>query len=109
MVTQIATAATQQSAATKQIDNNIEEIARIASSTVAGAQQTSVALQDLSGLALNLRQLVGQFQLSSNKSTGNDCSRADTSQLYQQQLGLRSRQDVTPELMAQAASLPGRR
>jgi methyl-accepting chemotaxis protein len=64
MVTQIATAATQQSATTEQINNNIEQIARIASSTESGVQQTAGALQDLSGLALNLGQLVGQFRLS---------------------------------------------
>ncbi len=64
MVTQIATAATQQSATTEHINNNIEEIARIASSTEAGVQQTAGALQDLSALALQLRRLVGQFRLS---------------------------------------------
>jgi len=64
MVTQIATAATEQSATTEQINNNIEEIARIASSTEAGVQQTAGALQDLSSLAMNLQRLVGQFRLS---------------------------------------------
>jgi len=66
MVTQIATAATQQSAATEQVNGNIEQIARIASSTVTGAQQTAAALHDLAGVALDLRQLVGQFRLSAD-------------------------------------------
>jgi len=66
MVTQIATAATQQAAATQEIDNNVDQIARIAASTESGAQQTVGALEDLSGLALNLRQLVGQFRLSAD-------------------------------------------
>jgi len=64
MVTQIATAATQQSATTEQINGNVEQIARIATSTEAGVQLTAGAIQDLSALALNLRQLVGQFRLS---------------------------------------------
>jgi methyl-accepting chemotaxis protein len=64
MVTHIATAATQQSAATEEINSNIEKIANIAASSSAGAQQTSKALQDLSSLALNLRHLVGQFRIS---------------------------------------------
>jgi methyl-accepting chemotaxis protein len=64
MITHIATAATEQSAATEEINNNVEQISQIASSAVAGAQQTASALHDFSGLALNLRQLVGQFRLS---------------------------------------------
>jgi len=72
MVTQIATAATQQSATTEQINNNIEQIARIASSTETGVQQTAGALQDLAGLTVNLRQLVGQFRLSSDGAEGAD-------------------------------------
>ncbi|MFZ3214205.1 MAG: methyl-accepting chemotaxis protein [Terriglobales bacterium] len=75
MVTQIATAATQQAAATQEIDNNVDQIARIAVSTESGTQQTAVALQDLSGLALNLRQLVGQFRLSADGIEGTDRSR----------------------------------
>jgi len=64
MVTQIATAANQQSATTEQINQNVEAIARIASSAESGAQQTAAALEDLAGLATSLRQLVGQFRLS---------------------------------------------
>src|SRR5271169_6781810 len=64
MVKQIATAATQQAAATQEIDNNVDQIARIAASTESGAQQTADALQDFAGFALNLQQLVGQFRLS---------------------------------------------
>jgi len=64
MVTQIATAATEQAATTEQINGNVEQIARIASSTEAGAQQTAGALVDLSALAKTQRRLVGQFRLS---------------------------------------------
>lgn len=83
MVTHIATAATEQSAATEEINGNIEQIAKISLSTVAGAQQTSSALQDLSGLVLNLRRLVEQFRLSSDGTGGNSQSRARRSQLDQ--------------------------
>lgn len=76
MVTQIATAATQQSATTETINNNIEEIARIASSTESGAQQTAGALQDVAGLALNLRELVSQFRLSIDGSAESGRSRS---------------------------------
>jgi len=81
MVTQIATAATQQAAATQEIDNNVDQIARIAASTESGAQQTAGALQDLAALALNLRQLVGQFRLSdgtegTGRSRGSQVDRA---------------------------------
>jgi len=75
MVTQIATAATQQSATTEHINTNIEEIAKIASSTQSGAQQTVGALEDLSGLAPSLRQLVGQFRLSAEGAAGTGRSR----------------------------------
>ncbi len=83
MVMQIATAATQQSAATEHINSNIDQIARIASSTVTGAQQTAAALHDLAGVALNLQQLVGQFRLSADGATGHGHSRASASQLDQ--------------------------
>ena len=80
MVTQTATAATQQSATTEQINNNIEEIARIASSTESGVHQTANALRDLSELALNLRQLVVQFRLSDG---GEETNRSLRSQVEQ--------------------------
>jgi methyl-accepting chemotaxis protein len=66
MVTNIATASAQQSATTESINSNIDQIAKITAVNAAGAQQTSQALEDLSGLALNLQQLVGQFRLGSN-------------------------------------------
>jgi len=67
MIAHIATASTQQTAATEEINGNVEQIANIAKSTVTGAQQTSRALEDLSGLALNLKQVVGRFRLESSE------------------------------------------
>ena len=70
MVTHIATAATQQSAATEEINGNIEQIAKIAAGSASSAQQTTNALQDLSGLASNLQRLVGQFRLGLEANNG---------------------------------------
>ena len=75
MITHIATAATQQSAATAEIDGNVEQMAKITASSAQSAQQTTAALQALSGLASNLRQLVGRFRLGA-EAEGNS---ADTS------------------------------
>jgi methyl-accepting chemotaxis protein len=66
MVTHIATAATEQSAATEEANANLEQIAKITAETAEGAQQSAKACQDLSSLALDLQNLVSQFKLSSN-------------------------------------------
>jgi hypothetical protein len=68
MVTHIATAATQQSAATEQINGSIEQIAKITAASAANAQQTTSTLEDLATLAANLQQLVGQFRLGTEAS-----------------------------------------
>jgi hypothetical protein len=87
MVTQIATAATEQSAATEEINGSIEKIAKITASTSVGVQQTSKALEDLSHLALNLGQLLAQFRLGSEEngdSADRRSSASRTSQLQEQ-------------------------
>jgi hypothetical protein len=63
MVTHIATAATQQSSATDDINNSMNLIARLLIESADGAQQSEKACQELSGLALDLRNLVGNFRL----------------------------------------------
>jgi methyl-accepting chemotaxis protein len=63
MVTQIATAATEQSSTSEEINRSMERISTITHTSVAGAQQSVKTCQELSNLALNLQQLVGQFQL----------------------------------------------
>ncbi len=72
MIAHIATAATQQSAATEEVNGNIDQIAKIAGNSVAGAQQTRMALEDLTGLAMKLKQLVGQFRLAEDGHSGNE-------------------------------------
>ena len=63
MITHIATAATEQSSATEQVNNNMDQIARLVKESAVGAQQSAKACQDLSGLALDLQKMVGEFKL----------------------------------------------
>jgi methyl-accepting chemotaxis protein len=70
MVVHIATAAQQQSGATEEVSGNMEQISRISQDTAAGAQQTAKACQDLSGLALDLQSMVGQFKLTNGNGNG---------------------------------------
>jgi methyl-accepting chemotaxis protein len=63
MIAHIATAATEQSAATEQINGSIDQIARITTATAEATRQTNEALEDLSSLAENLQKLVRQFRL----------------------------------------------
>jgi methyl-accepting chemotaxis protein len=66
MVSHIATATTQQSAATDQVGRSIEEIANISSQSAAGVQQTAVGCHQLSELAMDLQTLVGKFRIESS-------------------------------------------
>lgn len=66
MITRIAAAATEQSAATEEVNANVEQIARITAETAEGAQQSAKACRDLSSLALDLKNIIKQFKLSSN-------------------------------------------
>jgi methyl-accepting chemotaxis protein len=64
MIAQIATAATEQAATAQEVSSNVEQIANITNESSSGAQQSARACQELSGLALELQKLVGQFRLS---------------------------------------------
>jgi len=66
MITHIATAATEQSSASDQVHANMDQIAKLVKDSAAGAQQSAKACQDLSGLALDLQKMVGNFKLDSN-------------------------------------------
>jgi len=63
MITHIATAATEQSAASEEVNQNMEQIAKLVKESAVGAQQSAKACQDLSGLALDLQKMVGNFRL----------------------------------------------
>jgi methyl-accepting chemotaxis protein len=68
MITHIATAATQQSSASEQVNNNMDQIAKLVRESAIGAQQSAKACQDLSGLALDLQRMVGNFKLGHQAS-----------------------------------------
>lgn len=70
MITHIATAATEQSSATEQVNGNVSQIARLVQESSVGSQQSAKACQDLSGLALDLQKMVGSFQLEQTKGPG---------------------------------------
>jgi methyl-accepting chemotaxis protein len=71
MITEIATAANQQSSTTEQVNMNIEQIARLVKESAIGAQQSATACQDLSSLALDLQTMVGKFKLEESMQAGN--------------------------------------
>ncbi|HXZ11183.1 MAG TPA: methyl-accepting chemotaxis protein [Candidatus Sulfotelmatobacter sp.] len=75
MVTHIATAATEQSSATEEVNTNIEQIAKITAETAEGAQQSAKACHDLSNLALDLQNIVGQFKIGTNGGSHKPASR----------------------------------
>lgn len=70
MITHIATAATEQSSASEEINNNMEQIAKLVKESAVGAQQSAKACQDLSGLALDLQKMVGNFKLDRGNGYG---------------------------------------
>lgn len=63
MNTQIASAAEQQSATTKEMNCNIVNIQTIAEQTVIGAQQTSASATEVNNLSHELHNLVRQFKV----------------------------------------------
>jgi methyl-accepting chemotaxis protein len=68
MITQIATAATEQSSASEEVNHNMEQIAKLVNESASGAQQSAKASQDLSGLALDLQNMVANFKLNKSKN-----------------------------------------
>ena len=63
VITQIATAASQQSSASEEINQSMESIAQLVKESADGAQQSAKACQDLSELALDLQKMVSNFNL----------------------------------------------
>jgi methyl-accepting chemotaxis protein len=63
-VSQIATAAEEQTATTSEITNNIHRISAIIAGTSKGAHDTAFAASSLSAMGETLRRLMSQFQLS---------------------------------------------
>ena len=72
MITQIATAATQQSAATEQVNANVAQISSATQESAAAADQAAKACADLSGLALDLQKVVSQFRIENSNQVVKD-------------------------------------
>lgn len=68
MISQIATAATEQSITAKQVNDNINQIAALVKDSASGAQQSAEACGGLSTLAHTLQELVARFQLKEYQS-----------------------------------------
>src|SRR5579863_3740133 len=66
MITHITTAATQQSGATIEINQNMDQIAQLVKESADASQQSAKACQDLSELALALQNMVGSFKLEAS-------------------------------------------
>ncbi len=69
MVSQIATAATQQTSATEEINRNMDAIANTVAETAEGAHLSATACQSLNSLALQLDRMVSQFRLEEASNT----------------------------------------
>jgi methyl-accepting chemotaxis protein len=65
MISTIATAATEQSATTEQINSNVSQISSSTHESSSAAEQTSKACAELSTLAFDLHHMVNQFKLES--------------------------------------------
>ena len=82
MITHIATAATEQSSASEEINQNLEQIAALVGDSAAGAQRAAKSCQDLSSLALDLQNMVGNFKLRSSKPSAQNASYSDGPRKY---------------------------
>lgn len=63
-VSQIATAAEEQTATTSEISNNMQQITSVVEDSAQGAKESATAASRLNALAGELQQLVGQFKLA---------------------------------------------
>ena len=66
MILLIASASTEQSSASDEINVNIEQIAKIAQETAAGSRESAKAVHELSKLATNLQSIVNKFRVDAN-------------------------------------------
>ncbi len=78
MITHIATAATEQSAASEEVNQNMDQITKLVKESAVGAQQSAKACQDLSGLALDLQKMVESFDLDGKKGQNRGHRKAGT-------------------------------
>jgi methyl-accepting chemotaxis protein len=69
VISEITSAANQQSDATEQVNNSMTQISSLVRESSLAADQTAKACTDLSNLALDLRSLVNQFKIDSQTSS----------------------------------------
>ena len=70
MVNRIAAAATEQSAATDEVNSNVNQIARISNETASGARTSAKACEALTELALDLDSLISKFKVDDKSEVG---------------------------------------
>ena len=70
MVNRIAAAATEQSAATDEVNSNVNQIARISNETASGARTSAKACEALTELALDLDSLISKFKVDDESEVG---------------------------------------
>ena len=70
MVNRIAAAATEQSAATDEVNSNVNQIARISNETASGARTSAKACEALTELALDLDSLISKFKVDDESEAG---------------------------------------
>jgi len=68
VISQVATASEEQSAAAEQISKNIESISSVTHESAAGVQQIARASEDLNQLTENLQRLISQFKINESQS-----------------------------------------
>lgn len=68
MTSQIATAGTEQSRTTEEINASISDIARISQESANGSRQSAKACEELSRLAFDLQSLVSKFKVADNET-----------------------------------------
>jgi len=72
MISQIATAATEQASATEQVNTNVAQISSLTQGASAASEQTARACAALSTMALDLQNLVNQFKLGKGSGLAGD-------------------------------------
>jgi methyl-accepting chemotaxis protein len=75
MVTEIASAANEQSASAEAVNNNIEKISKITAATAQGSQESARACRNVTSLAQSLQEVVGLFKVDAEvHGEGSDSS-----------------------------------
>jgi methyl-accepting chemotaxis protein len=69
MISQIATAATEQSSATEQVNANVTQISNLTQGASSAAEETAKSCAELSTMAFDLQNLVNQFNLGGGSQT----------------------------------------